>query len=477
MKLNQLTLTVALEKIKQREISASEIWQDCQSAINEKNKELNVYTHIADKDSAPENLDADLINKSPLLGAPLALKDNFCTFDQPTTASSNLLRDFQPAYDATVVDRLRQAGASFLGKTNLDAWAHGSSTESSDFGPTLNPRNPEHVPGGSSGGSSAAVAADFCLAALGSETAGSIRQPAALCGTVGFRPTYGRTSRYGVASMASSLDTPGFLTKTVADSALLTNIIAGPDPYDATTLTEQMPDLSQVLISESSLKKTPQPLKNYKIGVQYLTDANFENLLEYYQPVVETFQKLGAQVEFIPTSLNPNLAIADYTVLQRSEVSSNLARYDGVRYGRDRSYFGAEAKRRIMLGTYTLSKGYADRYYVLAQKVRTLFINDFQKLFQSYDLLISPSYPGFAKKLGAADDSLINGEMEDILVEPSALAGLPGISVPCYRDPQTNLYLGLNIMGNLFQEAEVIKVASAYEVATTWNSWLNSDQK
>jgi aspartyl-tRNA(Asn)/glutamyl-tRNA(Gln) amidotransferase subunit A len=398
------------------------------------------------------------------LGAPIALKDNFCTKDLTTTASSNILRRFQPPFDSAVITKLRRAGASFLGKTNLDAFAHGSSTETSDFGTTKNPRNRAHVPGGSSGGSAAAVAANLCLAALGSETAGSVRQPASLCGVVGMRGTYGRASRYGIAAMASSLDSPGWLTKTVADSAYLMNIISGRDEKDATTISSPLPDLL-------TIAKNSESLAGVKIGVQYLELEGLEKIKPYYEKVTKTLEGLGASVELVE-SIDPHLAISVYTVLMRSEVSSNLARYDGVRYGQDRSFFGDEAKRRIMLGTYTLSKGYADRYYLLAQKVRTLLIKEYERLFSQYDVLISPSYPGFAKKIGAAEGNMLFGELEDILVEPSALAGLPAISVPCYHDNETNLFLGLNIMGKPLDEAGIVKVAAAYEKAAGINEWL-----
>ena len=460
-RLNKLTLLEALKRVERKEIIAEEVWDDCQSEIEESDGEIHAFLSRAEKYKTEDKT-------ASLRGLPIALKDNFCTIDLPTTASAELLEGFRPAYDATVVSRLRQAGASFLGKTNLDAWAHGSSTETSDFGMTKNPRNMAHVPGGSSGGSAAAVAADMCLAALGSETAGSVRQPAALCGTVGFRPTYGRTSRFGAVAMASSTDTPGFLTKTVADAAFLTNQIMGEDPLDATSIAGKTPDLMKMIDQKLDLT-------GMKIGVQYWEMDGLMKIKKHYEPVLEVLKKLGAKVELVD-SLDPKIAIAVYTVLQRSEVSSNLARYDGVRYGKERGSFGLEARRRIMLGTYTLSKGYADKYYLLAQKVRTLFIEDYKRLFAKYDLLISPSYPGFARKIGESTNSAIFGELEDILVEPSALSGLPAISVPCYRDDKTNLYLGLNIMGDLLNEEKVIKVADIYERTTEWNSWRNQEK-
>lgn len=334
----------------------------------------------------------------------------------------------------------------------MDAWAHGSSTETSDFGSTKNPRNAEHLPGGSSGGSAAAVAADMTIAALGTETAGSIRQPSAWCGVVGLKPTYGRVSRAGVVAMASSTDSPGPIGKTVEDCATLLNYIAGKDPYDATM--SEIP----VIDFRRNLKKG---VKGLKVGLCYQELDTHKTV----DAAGKVFEKLGAEVEKADI-MSPKEAIAVYTIVQRSEVSSNLARYDGIRYGNDRSHFGEEAKRRIMLGTFTLSKGYADRYYVQAQKVRSLYIKNYQELFQKYDILISPTSPDYALKLGASRDNPMFGELEDMLVEPSSLAGLPGINVPCKRNPITNLYLGLDIIANYWQEEKMIQAAYAFEQET-----------
>lgn len=457
--LHQLTLTQALQKLKQKEISLTEIWTDVSAEIEKHNQQLNVYLTLNKAGLADGQKAASL----PLGGLPLAIKDNYCTQDLRTTASSTVLDTFVPPYDATVVKNIKVAGGGIVGKTNMDAWAHGSSTETSQYERTLNPRNLEHLPGGSSGGSAAAVAADMCLAALGTETAGSIRQPAAWCGTVGLKPTYGRVSRFGIVAMASSTDSPGPLTKTVEDAALLLNYMAGRDPRDGTTSPQVVPDFTQSL---------GQEIKGLKIGVMYLDLPEMVTVKEHYQPVLKELERLGAHVEQV-SSLDPHYAISVYTVVQRAEVSSNLGRYDGIRYGHDRSYFGPEAKRRIMLGTYTLSKGYADKYYHQAQKVRTLFRQDFDRLFQTYDVLITPTSPGFAKKIGSSEDSAMFGELEDMLVEPSSITGIPGLNVPCYRDEKTNLFLGLNIMAPMWREDLVIKVGDAYEKATTWNSWRN----
>lgn len=459
--LNQLTLKTALDKISSKEISLKELYQDLTTAISAKNPSLNIYLNL---ENDPYTL-ANQVKDKPLKGMPIAVKDNFCTTNLPTTASSKNLETFIPPHESTVTKKLKEAGGVVFGKTNLDAWAHGSSTETSAFGRTLNPRNQDHLPGGSSGGSAAAVASDLALVSIGSETAGSIRQPSAWCGVVGLKPTYGRVSRFGVVSMASSTDSPGPLAKTVEDATIVFNHIAGHDPRDATSSKNQVPDLTKFL---------NQDISGMKIGVLYLDIPGLEKIKTIYESQIKVLEDLGAHVEFVK-ALNPRYAISVYTVVQRAEVSSNLARYDGIRYGLDRSHFGDEAKRRIMLGTYTLSKGYADKYYNLAQKVRTLFIEDFNKLFNEYDVLVSPTSPGYAKKIGASQGEAMFGELEDMLLEPSSIAGLPGISVPCYRDPSTNLYLGLNIVAPMFREDLMVRVADAFEKNTSWNSWRSHE--
>lgn len=459
MKLNHLTLKQALDGITTKQFTAEEITEDVLDAIEELNDHLNVYITVED---TPIDQVQKIAEDSALKGLPIAVKDNFSTKGLRTTASSTVLDAFVPPYDSTVTKKLKQAGGNIIGKTNLDAWAHGSSTETSQYGRTLNPRNPEHLPGGSSGGSAAAVAADMCIAAIGSETAGSIRQPSAWCGTVGLKPTYGRVSRYGVVAMGSSLDCPGPMTKTVEDAAILLNLIAGHDKYDGTSSTQSVPDFT------SGLHKS---IKGLNIGVVYLGHPGLKPIREVFEKQLKVLEDLGANVEHAD-AMNPDHAVGVYTVVQRGEVSSNLARYDGIRYGNDRSYFGDEAKRRIMLGTYTLSKGYADQYYNRAQQVRTKFIQDYQKLFETYDVLVSPSSPGFAQKVGATEGAAMFGELEDLLLEPSSISGLPGINVPCYRDEKTNLYLGLNIMAPMWREDLAIQVGHAFEQHTKWNSWI-----
>lgn len=454
--------------LKKKEISHAQLYKDIESAIAEKNASLNIYLSQDPKalEKAKDQLDF------PLAGVPVAVKDNFLTVGLTTTASSNVLKAFMPPYESTVTKKLKKAGGVIIGKTNMDAWAHGSSTETSDFGPTKNPLNPDYLPGGSSGGSAAAIASDTCIVSLGSETAGSIRQPAAWCGVVGFKPTYGRVSRAGVVSMASSTDSPGPIGKTVEDCAILMNHIAGSDKYDATSSTRIVPDFTKSLGGK---------VKGMRVGLCYTDHPHLKDTpaAKALEEAGKVFESLGCEVDLVPISdnakkgtiLNPQYAIGVYTVVQRSEVSSNLARYDGVRYGNPRASFGAEAKRRIMLGTFTLSRGYADKYYVKAGKVRNLYIQNYRDLFTSYDVLISPTSPGYAKKIGSSYESPMFGELEDMLIEPSSISGLTGISVPCFRDPVTNLPIGLNITADQWQEENVFKAAFAYEQATEWNPW------
>lgn len=452
-----LTLAKYLTGVAEKQFSPSEVTASIQAKIAEVNPALNIY--LTENPTATSDSEAQI--RKPLAGAAIALKDNICTKGLRTTASSTVLDTFIPPYDATLTTKLKAAGMSIIGKANLDAWAHGSSTETSQYGRTLNPRNLKHLPGGSSGGSAAAVAADACIAAIGTETAGSIRQPAAWCGVVGLKPSYGRVSRSGVIAMASSTDSPGPITKTVEDAAILLTYMAGHDPYDATTSPHEVLDYRKAL---------GQSIKGLKVGLLYQDIAGLEIVNPHIQAAAKVLEDLGAVVETV-SAMDPHYAISVYTVVQRGEVSSNLARFDGIRYGNDRSYFGDEAKRRIMLGTYTLSKGYADQYYATAQKVRTVFLQDFQKLFTNYDVLISATSPSFAKEIGVSENAAMFGELEDMLLEPSSITGLPGINVPCYHDTATNLFIGLNIMAPMWREDQVIKVADAYEKATNWNTW------
>ena len=456
MDLNKLTLIETIKGIKEKKFSSTEVVQDCLNRIEKIETILNAFVTV-NKENVLEKSKKIDFNK-PLAGIPIAIKDNFCVKDIQVTASSNLLKGYIAQYTATVVKKLENAGAIIIGKTNMDAWAHGSSTETSDFGPTKNPWNPKHLPGGSSGGSAAAIASDEVITSIGSETAGSIRQPSAWCGTVGLKPSYGRVSRYGVIAMASSMDCPGPITKTVDDSALLLSIISGHDPKDATSINQKSWEIPP------SLKN----LKGLKIGIpKAYFPANIKNSVKNsVLNAVEILKKLGAEIIELDV-LDPKYAIAVYTVLQRSEVSSNLARYTGIRYGKPRSAFGDEAIRRIMLGTYTLSSGYYDDYYLQAQKVRTLIIQDFDKQFQKVDAIIGPTSPTTALELGATEGQSMFGELEDMLVEPSTLAGLPGISIPCgFGD---GLPVGLQIITPQLREDLMVNIARVFETNTDYH--------
>jgi aspartyl-tRNA(Asn)/glutamyl-tRNA(Gln) amidotransferase subunit A len=471
MKTNEWTLKETIDALKKRSISHQELFTDIESVIERENKNLNIYLSL-DKEARQKG---EKLLDTPLAGIPIAVKDNFLTRELPSTASSQVLKGFMSPYESTVTRRITEAGGVIIGKTNMDAWAHGSSTESSDFGPTKNPNNPGYLPGGSSGGSAAALAANMCSGALGSETAGSIRQPAAWCGVVGFKPTYGRVPRTGVVAMGSSLDCPGPIGKTVEDTAIILTHIAGHDPYDGTSSDTFVPDYFQCL---------KKGVKGMKIGMCYIDHEKLHGstAAKAVESAAKIFSSLGAQVSLIPLSdqlekgkiLTPDYAIGVYTVIQRSEVSSNLARFDGIRFGTDRSFFGEEAKRRIILGTFTLSKGYSDKYYVKAQQVRSLYIRNFSELFQTYDVLMAPTSPGFALPLGSSEKSPMFGELEDMLLEPSSISGLPGISVPCHHDEGTNLDIGLNIIADQWQEEKVFAAANAFEVNTPWNRWRNT---
>ena len=454
--LNKLNLLEAIEGIKNKKFTSTELINDCFAQIEKLEPTLNSFVTLCKEDAIKKSEKVDFTQ--PLAGIPIAIKDNFCIKGVKTTASSKLLENYQAQYTATVVDRLEKAGAIVIGKTNMDAWAHGSSTETSDFGSTKNPWNPNHLPGGSSGGSAAAVASDEVITSIGSETAGSIRQPAAWCGMVGLKPTYGRVSRYGVIAMASSMDSPGPITKTVDDAALLLSIISSHDPKDATSINEPAWQIPKPLTD----------LKGLKIGLpkHYFPESIKPEVKKAVLEATETLKKLGAEIIELDV-LDPKYAIAVYTILQRSEVSSNLARFTGIRYGHDRSFFGDEAKRRIMLGTYTLSSGYYDAHYIKAQQVRTLIIEDFKKQFQKVDAIIGPTSPTTALFIGASLGQSMFGELEDMLVEPSTLAGLPGISLPCgFADA---LPIGLQIITPQLREDLAVQIARLFESSTDYH--------
>ena len=456
--LNDLTLTEALKGLKAKKFSPKELLSDCLDRIAQTDPALNAFVTVTKKEALSAADKADI--SKPLGGVPLAVKDNFLTKGIRTTASSKVLDDYTAQYDSTAWHKLVDAGAYCIGKTNLDAWAHGSSTETSDYGPTLNPWDTGHLPGGSSGGSAAAVAAHQVIAATGSETAGSIRQPASWCGVVGFKPTYGRVSRYGIIAMKSSTDSPGPLTKTVDDAALLLSMMSGHDPLDATSINEAPWQIPQKLTS----------LKGLKLGLptSYFPPQTQPEVKAAILKAAETLKKLGAEIIELPDVLDPKYSIAVYTILQRSEVSSNLGRFDGIRYGHDRSFFGQEAKRRIMLGTYSLSAGYYDAYYTKAQKVRTLICRDFDKQFAKVDAIIQPVSPSTALPLGATEGQAMFGEIQDMLVEPSSIAGLSGISLPCGFDSK-GLPIGLGITCPQKREDRVYQIAQLFESNTDYH--------
>jgi len=450
------------KKLQKGEVKSEAIISFYLEKIKEKNQALNAYLSVnpqaldqareADRQISGADDKKLLFEKKPLLGLPLAVKDNFCTLDLPTTAASRILENWLAPYEATVVSRLKKAGAIILGKTNMDAWAHGSSTETSDFGATSNPYDTSRVPGGSSGGSAAVVAAAMAPAAIGSETAGSIRQPAAWCGVVGLKPTYGRVSRWGLIAMASSLDCPGPLTQDVTDAALLLAIISGQDPHDATS------------IQEPSLKIKPNPRvdSSLTIGIprQYLEIAAPE-VKEKIEKIISRLGKEKIKVKFI-SLLDPKISMAVYAIVQRAEVSSNLARYDGIRFGQNRSFFGLEAKRRIITGTFVLSAGYFDQYYLRAQKVRTKISQNFAQAFEEVDLILAPTSPSAAIEKGGQEKEPLFGEKQDILVEASSLAGLPGISLNAGFTKE-GLPVGAQIIGPAKSEEKILNFACFLE--------------
>jgi aspartyl-tRNA(Asn)/glutamyl-tRNA(Gln) amidotransferase subunit A len=464
--LNKLTIKKAKEGLKKKEFSSVELTRACLDAIKETDEKLNAFVTLIEEESIKSAEGADKRISSgedlPLLGIPLSVKDNFSARGVRTTASSKVLDNYVSPFDSTVVRKLKEAGMVMLGKTNMDAWAHGSSTETSDYGPSKNPWNTDHLPGGSSGGAAASVAANQCIAAIGSETAGSIRQPAAWCGVVGLKPTYGRVSRYGVVAMGSSLDSPGPITKTVEDSALILEVLAGEDEMDATTSPSPIDKYSNKLDAK---------LKDFVIGIsdEYFIEGLDPEVEAEVKKSIEKLEKMGAKIERVKL-FDPKYAIDVYTIIQRSEVSSNLARYDGIRYGNDRTSFGEEAKRRIMFGTYSLSSGYYDQYYNKASKVRSVIIDDFKKAFEKVSVIIAPTSPSLALPIGASKDAAMFGEIADVLVEPSSIAGLSGINIPVGFS-KSGLPIGMQIIGPQFAETKVLQLAHKYESETLNEDW------
>ncbi len=476
--LYRLSLSQLAPLLARREVSPVEVTEQFLTRIDERDGELHTFITVDEAGARAQAQEAEARLKrgeaTPLTGVPLALKDVMVTKGLRTTCGSRILENFLPPYDATVVERLRRAGAVFLGKVNMDEFAMGSSTENSAFGPTHNPWRRDCIPGGSSGGSAAAVAADLCTASLGSDTGGSIRQPASHCGVVGLKPTYGRVSRYGLVAYASSLDQIGPITKEVRDGALLLQAIAGYDPRDSTSVPAPVPDYQEVLGREIRGLKVGVPKEYFGHGLEPEVEAAIQGALK-------TLASLGA--ELLEVSLpHTEYAVATYYVVAVAEASSNLARYDGVKYGlrvegrnllemyaNSRTQgFGAEVRRRIMLGTYALSAGYYEAYYQKALQVRALIRRDFEEAFKNCAVLATPVAPTPAFRLGEKIDDPLTMYLSDIFTISVNLAGIPGISIPCGFS-SLGLPIGLQLLGPPFEEATLLQAAHAFEQATDFH--------
>jgi aspartyl-tRNA(Asn)/glutamyl-tRNA(Gln) amidotransferase subunit A len=482
MELNKLTIKEASEGLTRGEFSALDLAKDCIERIRSIDEKIHAFLLIDEALAFKQAEESDKRRKEkktlgPLDGIPYALKDVFCVKGMKTTAASKILEDFIPPYSATVYEKLCDAGAVLLGKVNTDEFTMGSSTENSAFGVTKNPWDLSRVSGGSSGGSAAAVAADECFFSLGTDTGGSIRQPASFCSIVGLKVTYGLVSRYGVMSYASSFDTIGPLAKSVEDTAIILNAIAGKDKKDGTTVINQLPDYTQKLSND---------IKGVKIGLpkEFFGEGIGLGVREIIEKAVEDLKKLGVKVE--ETSLpSTRYAIAIYYIIAKSEASSNLSRYDGIKYGASEikkgtaedlisvysktrgENFGPEAKRSIMLGTYTLSAGYYDAYYKKASQVRTLIKEEYKDLFKKYDLLISPVSPTPAFKIGEKIEDPMTMYLSDVLTVPINPAGIPAMSLPAGFTKE-GLPVGMQIMGPMLEETKILQLARSYEEINKW---------
>ena len=474
MDITNLTVHELMEKLGNNELTSEEITKAYVDRINDKEKDVNAFvTTLCDealekaKKMDEKRKSGDI--KSNLAGIPIGIKDNLCTKGVKTTCSSRMLEDFIAPYDATVVEKLNNEDLIDLGKLNMDEFAMGASTEYSYFKKTSNPWNLKRVPGGSSGGSAAAVAAELVPWALGSDTGGSIRQPASFCGVVGLKPTYGLVSRYGLVAFASSLDQIGPITKDVTDASILLNLIAGHDERDTTSYDMPKKDYTKALKGD---------VKGLKIGIpkEYFGEGINEEVKEKLEEAIETYKKLGAEVEEISLDI-AKYALATYYIIACAEASSNLGRFDGIRYGHraenfsnlkelyrnSRSEgFGAEVKRRIILGTYVLSSGYYDAYYKKAQQVRTLVKREFDKAFEKYDVLLTPTSPTVAFEMGTRSNNPLEMYLADICTVSVNIAGLPGISIPCGVNSE-NMPIGMQLIGNKFEEEKILNAAYAFE--------------
>ncbi len=477
--LHQLTISQAHQLLKEKKISAVELTKASLAHLAKMDDKVQACVTTCEDVALEQAKEADKAISSgkikPLTGIPALIKDVICTRGIKTTCSSKILENFLPPYDATVIEKLKSSKAIILGKTNMDEFAMGSSTENSAFFPTRNPWDLDRVPGGSSGGSAVAVSTDEAIYALGSDTGGSIRQPAGFCSVVGLKPTYGRVSRFGLVAFASSLDQIGPITKDVSDCALVLNTIAGHDQQDSTSAPQPVPDFTKSLNPD---------IKNLRIGIpkEYFVDGMQPEVRASIEAAIKKLQEMGAKVDWEASLSLTRYALAVYYIIAPSEASANLARYDGVKYGfsyqdttnmweameKTKQFgFGAEVKRRIMLGTYALSAGYYDAYYLKAQKVRTLIIREFKEAFEKYDALVTPTSPTMPFKLGEKVDDPIQMYLSDVCTLPINIAGLPAISIPAgFAD---GLPIGLQIIGKPFDEETILHIAYAYEQATDWH--------
>jgi aspartyl-tRNA(Asn)/glutamyl-tRNA(Gln) amidotransferase subunit A len=475
------SVIAARNAVRQKRTSAQQLARAALDRITQLEPTLHAFNSIWHDEALAQarRIDAGEHGDGALLGVPIALKDNICTKHGTTTCSSRMLANFRSPYDAAVTEKLLRAGAVIVGKTNLDEFAMGSSTENSATGPTRNPWDPSRVPGGSSGGSAAAVAGGMVLAALGSDTGGSIRQPAALCGIVGLKPTYGRVSRYGLVAFASSLDQIGPLARTVEDAALLLSVISGHDQRDSTSAPDDVPDFT---------KDLDQPLASSRIGIvkQYALEQGIDPQVQHaFDEAIDVYRKLGAQIVELSLPMT-QFAIAAYYIIAPCEASSNLARYDGIHFGHrtDKAAadivelvsltraegFGDEVKRRIMIGTHALSSGYYDAYYLRALKIRTLIHREFEDAFKQCDAIICPTSPTAAFTIGDKSGDPMQMYLSDIFTVTANIAGIPGISIPCgfTRDPKP-LPIGLQLLGPASGEQRLLRLARMYEKQTSWS--------
>jgi len=471
--ITQLTLCELKKLYEKKEVKASEVVSSLLEKINSEDKSLHSYLYVNEEALLEAKIVDDKIARGEKLkeleGVPVAIKDNICTKDIPTTCASKILKNFVTPYDATVIKKLKEEGAIIIGKTNMDEFAFGSSTENSAFGPTKNPFDKTRVPGGSSGGSASATSSNLCFASLGSDTGGSIRQPASFCGVVGFKPTYGRVSRYGLIAFASSLDQIGPITKDVSDCALLLKIISGKDNMDSTSIDIPVADYPSFLKND---------IKEIKVGIpeEYFVKGIDNEIREKVENILKKLEEEGVKLEKISLP-HTEYGIAVYYIIATAEASSNLARFDGVKYGyRSTNYtnlidmykktrgegFGEEVKRRIILGTYVLSAGYYDAYYLKAQKVRTLIKKDFENAFEKVDLILTPTTPELPFKLGEKKDDPLKMYLSDIFTVNVNLSGLPGISIPAGFS-SNGLPIGLQIIGPYFKEEKIIQFSYTIE--------------